>query len=173
MFKKIFLLTPIFSIIFISLHSQNAGPCQADSLYHALDFWVGDWEVFDQNDRLVGYNKIEKILNSCAIQENWTDTGGNEGKSLFYVENDSRQWKQVWVTASAKQPWGQKEKSLLSSTPGKEVLFQGSYKMQGQLILDRTILSKGANGHVKQTIQVSRDGGQNWQTTFIGIYKKK
>jgi len=92
---------------------------------------------------------------------------------LFYVDNDSRQWKQVWVTGNAKMPWGQKEKTMLAHTPGKSALFQGSYKIEGQLILDRTILTQKGKDTVNQKIQISRNGGQDWQTSFLGIYKRK
>ena len=51
MFKKTLPLVPALFFFILSLQAQNTGTCQADSLYHALDFWVGDWEVFDQNDR--------------------------------------------------------------------------------------------------------------------------
>ena len=104
--------------------------------------------------------------------EHWTSAGGSEGKSLFYVDTDTRNWKQIWVTVSANMPWGQKEKEMLYSIFGEKVVFQGSYLVNSKKILDRTILSRMETGDVKQEIQTSVDGGLTWRTGFIGIYKK-
>jgi hypothetical protein len=38
------------------------------------------------------------------------------------------------------------------------------------LILDRTTLPTIADGGVRQIIEISRDGGTTWRTTFDGIY---
>ena len=73
-----------------------------------------------KNNKLVGTNSIEKIVGGCAVQENWRNIFNQEGKSLFFVSNKSKSWKQVWVTANSNKPWGQKEKELLYY---KRILF--------------------------------------------------
>lgn len=153
--------------------AQQPDACTSDTLYQLLDFWVGEWNVYDEKDTLVGQNRIEKILNSCAVTELWRGKSGGEGRSLFYVDNDTREWRQVWVTGSAKQPWGQKEKTLIYSEPGQLLIFQGTYVYNGNPLLDRTLLKKVSGDRVKQTIQVSADGGQSWRTTFVGDYRRK
>ncbi|NER14738.1 hypothetical protein GWK08_14875 [Leptobacterium flavescens] len=152
--------------------AQEEESCGNDPLYKLMDFWVGDWEVYNQNNVLVGHNKIDKILQECAIMENWQDMGGGLGKSLFYVDNNTKNWKQVWVTQNAKLPWGQKEKKLIHFKKAKLLVFQGEYMYKGSRVLDRTLLEKVSAKEVKQSIQLSYDGGQTWKTTFIGIYKK-
>src|SRR5215470_19618567 len=73
--------------------------CSDDPAYHKLDFWLGNWNVFNMQDGSKdGTNRIEKILNGCALVENWHDVTGGEGKSLFYYQRATKQWKQVWVT---------------------------------------------------------------------------
>src|SRR5205085_5637240 len=98
-------------------------PCDQNPTYHKLDFWVGEWDVFDfKSGQQDGGNRIEKILKGCAIIENWTEAmDGSEGKSLFYVQRATGQWKQVWVEESG----GMKEKSLQDSYTGEGVRFQG------------------------------------------------
>lgn len=156
-----------------TLSAQNTLPCIKDTLYQALNFWLGDWDVFDANNNQVGQNRIEQILNGCAVMEHWTSQGGSEGKSLFFVDTNTQKWKQVWVTQSANTPGGQKEKTLVLNEPGQKTIFQGQYQVRGRTILDRTILTKQPDGSVKQEIQISPDQGQNWRTTFLGIYKPK
>ena len=69
-----------------------------DQAFAQLDFWVGEWEVFDEVGNPQGTNRIEKVLDGCAIFEHWKDVGGNEGKSLFSYDVAAGYWKQVWVT---------------------------------------------------------------------------
>ena len=58
---------------------------------------MGEWGVVAGDER-VGTNRIEKILDGCAILEHWRDNGGSEGKSLFYYNHATDTWRQVWVT---------------------------------------------------------------------------
>ena len=145
--------------------------CAADSAYHVLDFWIGSWSVVDSSGAALGKNRIEKVVGGCAITESWTEPG-SEGMSLFYYVPAQRQWKQVWVTPDALQPGGVKEKHLISAATGM-VRFQGEIiGPRGGLILDRTTLTALDGGRVRQVIEISRDGGTTWRTTFEGIYRK-
>ena len=153
-------------------NAQSVAPspsCGADSVYHVLDFWVGNWTVVDSSGSRLGTNRIEKILGECAISETWRDTDG-EGRSLFYYVPSQRRWKQVWVTPQALQAGGIKEKLLIASGPGT-VRFQGEViGPKGGLILDRTTLTAMSGGRVRQLIEISRDGGTTWRPNFDGIY---
>jgi len=168
-----------FLILLLWLPTQGLAqsevlPCSEDSVLHLIDFWLGEWEVYDQEDNKVGDNKIEKILNGCAIRESWASVRGGRGMSIFYKNQTRNSLKQVWVTGNANRTGGTKEKDLLHAVPGEMALFQGTYRTPtGQLVLDRTLLFELEQGAVKQEIQYSVDGGQNWTTSFIGVYKKK
>ena len=49
----------------------------------ALDFWVGEWDVYPNGrDTLVAHSRIEKLYNGCAIRENWMPLRGAGGGSL-------------------------------------------------------------------------------------------
>jgi hypothetical protein len=148
--------------------------CQTNVAYHKLDFWVGDWDVFAKDEKGVeqkdGTNKIEKILDGCAIIENWRDVEGHEGKSLFYYRPVQKDWKQVWVTDVGPM----KEKTLILEMPDGGVRFQGELaKRSGGTYLDRTTLTPLTGGKVRQVIEISTDGGKTWQTTFDAEYRKK
>ena len=148
--------------------------CQKNPAYQKLDFWVGDWDVFAKDEKGVeqkdGTNRIEKILDGCAIIENWRDVEGHEGKSLFYYRPVQKEWKQVWVTDVGPM----KEKTLILEMPDGGVRFQGELaKRSGGTYLDRTTLTPLAGGKVRQVIEISLDGGKTWQTTFDAEYRKK
>lgn len=166
------LIISLLLATFPILQAQPIPACTDDPYYQLLDFWVGEWEVFDQAGRKVGINRIEKVMDGCAVMEYWTDIRGGQGISLFYVHNDGPLWKQVWVTPQAKAPWGQKEKSLIETLPDGSLRFQGTYQMQETWILDRTTLTPNEDGSVTQTIERSRDEGKTWQPGFVGVYRK-
>ncbi len=152
--------------------AEPARRCAGDSTYAALDFWVGNWQVY-VGDTLVGTNRISKVLRGCAIVEEWRDARGARGQSLFYVEPILRQWKQVWVTESARRAGGVKEKHLVARLPGSAVRFQGEVRQpDGRIVLDRTTLSPLPGGEVRQLIEVSSDGGSSWRTAFDARYRR-
>jgi hypothetical protein len=147
-------------------------PCDQNATYHKLDFWLGDWDVFDLKSGAKDVvNRIEKTLKGCAIIENWTEAvDGSEGKSLFYVQRATGQWKQVWVEDSG----GMKEKSLQDSYTGEGVRFQGEIPHKsGGSHLDQTTLIPLSGGRVRQTIEISRDGGKTWEVVYDAEYRRR
>ena len=144
--------------------------CATDSTYHVFDFWVGTWNVIDSTGANLGSNRIERIVGGCAFIENWREPDGSEGKSLFYYATDQRRWKQVWVTPDAMLPGGFKEKRLVAKLPGGGVRFQGEIIGPLAVTLDRTTLTPMPGGRVRQLIEISRNGGTSWITTFDAIY---
>ena len=142
-------------------------PCGAPP-YRRLDFWVGNWSVVTgEDEQEVGRNSIVKILNGCAVIENWVSGGGFEGKSLFYYHDVEKIWKQVWVTSNQ----GLKEKRLIAELEGGAVRFQGELPQEdGSRVLDRTTLTPLPEGRVRQVIEQSRDGGETWQVSFGAVY---
>ncbi|HZR26219.1 MAG TPA: hypothetical protein VFA59_21670 [Vicinamibacterales bacterium] len=140
--------------------------------YHRLDFWIGDWIVVTAAGERLGTNRIDRILKGCAIQENWTEPTGEEGKSLFYFSPIDGRWKQVWVTDSATELGGLKEKRSLPIS-GNGMRFQGELVANGRVILDRTTLIPQSDGRVRQTIETSADGGTTWKVQFDAYYERK
>jgi hypothetical protein len=152
--------------------AQAGAGCRGDSTYAALDFWLGQWDVY-VGDRLVGTNRVTRVLEGCAVQEEWRDSQGGEGRSLFYVEPGTGRWKQVWVTDDARMVGGTKEKHLVARVPGGGVRFQGELPLpDGRLVLDRTTLTPLGQGEVRQLIETSRDGGTTWRAGFDARYRK-
>lgn len=141
-------------------------PC-SDPVYQQLDFWVGEWEVRDPEGKLQGTNRIDRTLGTCALREHWTSAAGGQGESLFYYHRPEERWKQVWVTAAGFV----KEKAEVKDYDGPGMRFRGEVTYPGRgVMLDRTTLTPGEGGEVRQVIEISDDGGETWRTTFEGIY---
>lgn len=140
---------------------------------HALDFWLGQWDV-SQRGQLVGTNTIETTLDGCAIFEHWRDVEGGQGTSLFYYDRGAARWKQVWVTEQALAVGGTKEKiEQIEFTASGRIRFQGQYAAveHERTITDRTTLTREQDGTVRQLIEISKDAGRTWHTTFDAIYR--
>lgn len=167
------LLLPLVLLLAPSMVSAQPLPCADDPAFARLDFWVGEWDV-DVGGRIVGHNRIEKALGGCAVLEFWTDVQGGEGRSLFYYIPALEQWRQVWVTPSARTPGGVKEKRLIETFADGAVRFQGEIPVAGGgSYLDRTTLTPRTDGSVRQHIEISRDGGKTWTTTFDAAYRRR
>jgi len=165
------LVTCVVCLVSASFAQNASVPCDQNPIYQKLDFWLGDWDVFDlKSGAKDGTNRIEKILKGCAIIENWSDANGGEGKSLFYVVRATGQWRQVWVEDSG----GMKEKALQDSYTGVGVSFQGEIlHRDGTSHLDRTTLQPMTGGHVRQTIEISRDHGKTWEVVYDAEYRRR
>jgi hypothetical protein len=147
-----------------------AAPCEQDSTYHLLDFWVGSW-IVTSNGKRDGTDRVTKILQGCAVEEQWIDTDGHAGRGIFYVAPGGHRWRQVWVTDAAPMVGGTKEKAMVAHVTGQSTRFQGELSLgDGRVVLDRTTLTRQADGHVHQVIEISRDGGTTWQVGFDADY---
>jgi len=132
-------------------------PCESDSSYALLDFWLGDWNVYVEND-LVATDHIERILEGCAVEENWTAANGDQGLGLFYYQKTTGQWKQVWLTSNSPKFGGCKEKVLTERYDGGGLRFEGEIPgNSGSRYFERTTIRPLADGRIHQVIEVSRD----------------
>ena len=172
--RRLALNVPVVVVLAITVPNDVGGQtpttptCDSLPAYHLLDFWVGEWDV-KAADQPVGTNRIEKVAAGCGLIENWKDTDGSEGKSLFYYLRGRREWKQVWV-----QPGGVKEKHLIATFGDGGVRFQGDLpRADGSFVLDRTTLSPLPDGRVRQVIEQSVDGGKTWVVGFDGYYSRR
>lgn len=140
--------------------------CEA-AAHREFDFWVGEWDVYGRDGRRVGTNTIESILDGCAMIERWTDAAGSEGSSLIFYDRVAKHWKMVWVTDTG----GVKEKTG-GWTEGRMRLRGDVPQADGSVVPDRTTWEPRDDGSVRQTIEVSNDGGARWRTVFDAIYRR-
>jgi len=142
-------------------------PCSAPE-YSQFDFWVGDWQVTSPEGKQQGTNHIVKILGECAIQENWTGTGGSIGQSYNIYSSARGVWHQTWVDNSG---------SLLLLDGGIE---DGRMVLRGETpardgngtVLHEISWTPMDTGQVRQHWRISKDGGGAWQDAFLGIYTR-
>lgn len=157
----------------LELADQNARPCEYESTYRVLDFWLGDWEVFVNENQPIGTSRIEKLVNGCALEERFEQNDGFVGVNLFYFNNITGEWKMIWVTGAAPALGGLKEKVMAARSDDGGVRFLCELPApDGGTILDRSTITPRSADRVDMVIQQSRDGGDNWMTTFAGYYQR-
>ena len=149
-----------------------AGGCTGRFANHRLDFWLGDWVVYAKG-AVDGTSHIVAILDGCAVQEEWTDITGDQGRSWFYVDPGTGLLKQVWLTTRANELGGTKEKAEMPGGGPRTVQFQGVLGAKsGEQLADRTTLTLQPDDTVRQVIELSNDGGRTWNAQYDAVYRR-
>ncbi len=162
------------SVAFAARAAENAKPapkvaCSAPE-HRQFDFWIGEWEVRNPADKVVGRNRIAAVHKGCALFENWAGDGGFTGSSLNIYDADRRKWHQTWVDNSG---------GLLQLEGGLvdgRMVLQGDARdaaRPGVVTINRITWQPLADGRVRQLWEASTDKGTTWKTVFDGFYKKQ
>jgi len=124
--------------------------------------------------RYDGTDVVTKILDGCAVTEDWRDAGGGRGKSLFYYEPFEKTWSQIWVTDQATLRGGLKMKRLIAIYADGGTRFQGMLPGPpgSKIVLDRTTLTPLDKNTVHQLIEISLDGGSTWRKAYDARYTR-
>jgi hypothetical protein len=176
---KSILLSTVFVAICTQLFAQNPSnpfPCMKDNKLREFDFWVGDWNVYQNGtDQLVGESKIEVASGGCMILENWTAKGpvAHNGKSMNYVNSATGKWEQLWIGSGG----------INTNNPQKFV--NGEYKdnamrftfeqvsPKNEKQIGRFVFFNLGTNEVRQFNEVSNDNGTTWTTVYDFLYKRK
>jgi hypothetical protein len=158
-------------LITVALASAQSPPPKAGCTaaeHRQFDFWVGTWDV-TANGKRAGENRIEKILDGCALLESWTGAGGNRGNSLNYYDAARGQWHQTWIDATG----GALELDG-SFAEGKMTLI-GTHPPRGAQpgSRDRIVWTALPTGQVRQLWETSADEGKTWTVAFDGLYTRR
>lgn len=142
-------------------------PCM-DAAHREFDFWVGEWNVFDQTETVLnGTNLVKSLLDGCLVQENWAGSFGDHGRSLNVFDAETGLWNQSWVyqfpTLTLRTSGGLDENGVMTLTDDRRFTFGGAQ------IFDTWLWEELEPGKVRQTgITDIPDLGINF--AFVGIY---
>ena len=161
-------LIRLFAVLALAL---VAGVIQAadrgcpDPLARQFDFWIGSWEVSNQDGSVVGHNRIEPILDRCVLQETWAGASGSAGTSLNFFDTARGKWRQFWVWCEGTTL--ELEGGLVDGA----MVLEGDSVEEGKPARNRITWTKQPDESVRQLWELSRDGGTSWQTLFDGTYR--
>ncbi len=163
----------ILAFIFLTTtgFTQNPQPepCSTPE-FRQMDFWIGDWEVSNPKGEVVGTNRIEQILCSCVIMENWKGKGGSVGHSFNIYNQLTKRWEQTWVDNQGNVIYfhGQWDEDA-----GELVYFCETLDPTGGPLWYQMIFTPHKDGSVNQVWKASVDAGRTWDLLFDGTYRKK
>jgi hypothetical protein len=133
----------------------------------AFDFWIGHWEVFTPDGTKAGENRITREEGGCLLVERWAGAQGSTGQSYNYFDNETRNWRQVWVSA------------------GATINYEGGLNEAGEMVLEgtigypdgRTAPFRGTwtlleNGDVRQHFEEYSAESDTWTDWFVGLYRR-
>lgn len=143
-----------------------ASPCQAPE-YRQFDFWIGEWEVYNPSGVKVGDSRIERIIGSCVLLENYSGRKGYEGKSFNVYDASAKQWKQFWVDN------GGAVLEFSGTFRADTLEYRATTKESAGTKLHRLSFYPLAPDSVRQLWEQSTNGGANWGVAFDGRYVRK
>ncbi len=137
--------------------------------YRQLDFWAGEWDVFDTaTGESVGTSRIEPIMNRCSIKESYdapqAPGGGYAGTSYSGYDRKDGKWHQLYVDMVGNVTWftgGLEGTDLVMTAPGRPGRLQ------------RMVYRPHADGSVQQIGTVSPDGGATWKPGYDYTYRRR
>lgn len=137
--------------------------------YRQLDFWAGDWQVFDTaRGSRVGTSRIEPILNGCAIKESFdapaAPGGAYAGTSYSGYDRKDGKWHQLYVDVNGSVSW------YGGSLQGADLVMEAAARGGA---LQRMTYRPHPDGSVQQIGVLSTDGGKSWAPGYDYTYRRR
>lgn len=158
----------IFNTSSIISQSINV-PCSCCSEnYNQFDFWLGKWDVYNINEKLVGTNTITKQYDNCVLQEKCISAGENRGTSINYYDKTDGFWHQIWVDNS-----GYVLKLKGRFLNGSMILKSKNIENEKEIYYNQISWTKNSDNTVTQLWEVFNEKDDKISEAFRRIYKKK
>jgi hypothetical protein len=143
-------------------------PACSAAAYHAFDFWLGTWDVYDAaNNSLTAHASITRVEGGCAVREEYRGLDGSGGESLSAWDAARSVWRQNWVSdkgAIVALEGNLQDGAMVLSGPErgthKPDLVRGTWSQEG------VPGSDAKAGGVHEVGERSTDGGHTWQPWF-------
>jgi hypothetical protein len=133
---------------------------------HAFDFWLGEWDVHDQDGRHVGHNSITPLFGTGALAEHWRGDGGVEGHSLNSWDPERGCWHQTWLDSGGGI-------LLLDGGIEDEAMVLVGIDADARQRITWTVQTWPELGEgVRQLWETSKDDGETWTVAFDGRYTR-
>lgn len=157
----------LFSSPFINAQGLSA---ESKEKIHQFDFWIGEWTVYNYGtDTIAGYSRIVSIMDSMAIQENYSvpnNRGNYKGTSLNKYNFVQQQWEQYYIdNAGTTLP-------LKGGLTDGKMILSNAQKGANGIVFNRITWVPEEDGSVRQTWHSRTNENEDWQVLFDGHYRK-
>ncbi len=146
--------------------ADGGAPCTA-SVYHQLDFFVGNWVVTNKSGKQIATDRVSREFGGCVIWERWFGGSGSRGAGYSGYVPARRRWVQTFM-----------------DDRGTVLVFEGgqgaagfviegpSYTKTGALEHNRVVFRTLPHGVVEEYWTTS-DGGKTSTVVFDGFFHPK
>jgi hypothetical protein len=148
-------------------------PCVAAE-QKQLEFWVGEWDLTwpGQNAGEVqhGTNRINRILDTCVVQENFSggDAAHLRGTSLSIFDIQAQAWKQTWVDNE-----GGYLDFVGEFRDGQMILGRETKRPDGTQLRQRMVFKNITHDEFDWSWESSTNGGKTWTVNWPIHYKRR
>ncbi len=147
---------------------RKSNPAEYDPRYRQLDFWIGEWDVFNPSGTKVGTNTITKELGGAMLLERWTNAFGNQGASINFFDPGTGKFRQQWVAQAGYNT------SYEGEVVNGAMVMEGiNAARNGTVTRNRMTFTPNPDGSVTQFIETFVDSTGVWTPSFRGTYKRR
>ncbi len=142
--------------------TQPQKACSAEPGYRSLDFWVGDWDIYEDG-KPAGRQRISRRLDGCTLIAEWFGPVGDNGIGYFAFDRNRNVWVQMWAANQVPYRSGVtiRETDATYSGPGMRLTSTGAANSRSRI----TLLPLG-KGRSRALMEASDDGGKTWKALF-------
>jgi hypothetical protein len=168
------LLSILIAAMVLGAEAQKT-PCTTDPVYRQFDFWIGQWDVYAKNRKKAGDSKIDLILDSCIILENWKSASASQGvyyagQSFNTYNSTTKQWQQTWVDNVG----GTTEFLEGHFENNKMIFLTKPFQLSKDTIAIRRLTFYNLDvNKVRQFAEITKDNGATWSTEYDLEYRRK
>jgi hypothetical protein len=185
---KSLLTLPLALVVWLPVAPMQApastGPCPEPDA-RAFDFWIGEWDVQNRHrrpdagdpawvDTGAATNRVEAVLQGCAVVEHWRGkVNGREliGFSVRAYNPILREWDLVLLWPQPERPGFGLLRGAFRHGRG-EFFFDGR-DAEGRPLRNRYAFADITPSSLRWDSAVSTDAGLTWRTTWIMEFTRR
>ncbi|MEO7733757.1 MAG: DUF1579 family protein [Kofleriaceae bacterium] len=169
------MLRPLFvlALIAAAAHTRvaEAAPANCSAAeYHQLDFWLGDWDTLDSDDKgstkSIARAHVDAIAGGCAVHELYEQTDGLIGDSILSYDPVRKQWQQTWVTNRGGIM------VIYGNLKAGALVLEGEVHLPDGRTVHQRITWKAEGKGVRESAVLSKDGRKTWAPSFDVLFVK-
>ncbi len=144
---------------------ERARQIEQTPLARQLDFWIGDWDIFDPQNGLIGTVSVTAQENGRIIHEHFqSNQFGQSARSTSYVDFRNDAWKMLWLDVST-------QVELQGQFDGLAMRWRGEvYHDDGTTIRTIRTLKPLDDGLILHTIDHYQPSQDAWEQYLTWIY---